>query len=190
MHKWQQTSNRCRRAGLFPRTRKFFRGEEYDLVVGMWFDLRDPTGCFLIFPLSLVLTFWEKSTYFCTKCHKAHFASLESTIRWVGVIHTSANIIEEHEAATPQGFDEDCYHMLSSNFFPSENELEGCINSRRLRQRPNPHLPRVFSASAKEKETALAGANTFTLHYDHQLWWYRNLGNFLPLYMSIIPIHL
>lgn len=191
---WQQPRTDAGGQVCFPGLGNVFRGEEHDLVVGMWFDIRDPTDCFLMdsYPL-LSPDILRESTYFCTRYHKAYSASLESTTFWVGVIQTSSNITEEHEAAASSRiwweFGWIATMMLSSNFFPFGNELEGCINSRRLRHRPIPQFPRVFSASA-EKKIALAGANTISLHYDHQLWWYRNLGNFLPPYMSIIPIHL
>lgn len=98
--KWQQPRTDAGGQVCFPGLGNVFRGEEHDLVVGMWFDIRDPTDCFLMdsYPL-LSPDILRESTYFCTRYHKAYSASLESTTFWVGVIQTSSNITEEHEAA-------------------------------------------------------------------------------------------
>lgn len=61
MHKWQQPRTDARGQVCFPRLGNVFREEEHDLVVGMWFDIRDPTDCFLTVSFSLVLTFWVKA---------------------------------------------------------------------------------------------------------------------------------
>lgn len=58
MHKWQQPrTDAGGQVVCFPGLGNVFRGEEHDLVVGMWFDIGAPTDFFLIVSLSLVLTF-------------------------------------------------------------------------------------------------------------------------------------
>lgn len=57
MHKWQQPRTDAGGQVCFPGLGNVFRGEEHDLVVGMWFDIGAPTDFFLIVSLSLVLTF-------------------------------------------------------------------------------------------------------------------------------------
>lgn len=155
MHKWQQPRTDAGGQVCFPGLGNVFRRRR--TRSGSWYVVWYPWSNRLFSDSSTLLSpdILRESTYFCTRYHKAYSASplvdnlLDRSHSHISQYYRRARVGRSSGIWWKLGWI--ATHMLSSNFFPFGNELEGCINSRRLRQRPIPHLPRVFSASAIKK---------------------------------------